>query len=108
MGIYERASSTAKEPIVKPAERHKHKNGANIQKENTKLTKQKQCGGQRNVRTWIIPFSQVRYPATFALSRVDTVPLFVKCWRVYTHSRLKHVDENKSCRKHPTLCKENA
>lgn len=36
MVIYESAILTAKEPFVKPAERHKHTIGANTQKQNTK------------------------------------------------------------------------
>jgi len=35
----------------------------------------------------------VKYPATFACPKVDSVPLFVKRWREYTQSRLKHVGE---------------
>ena len=53
MVIYESAILTAKEPFVKPAERHKHKNGANIQKENTKLTKQNNAlvsAGTKSIR----------------------------------------------------------
>jgi hypothetical protein len=38
----------------------------------------------------------VKYLANFACPKVDTVPLFVKRWREYTQSRLKHVDEKKN------------
>jgi hypothetical protein len=50
MGIYERASLTSKEPVVKLVQRHKHKISANTQKQSTKQTKLKQCGRKKQYK----------------------------------------------------------
>jgi hypothetical protein len=49
--IYESASLTAQVPIVRPAQGHKTQNSANTQKQNTKQTKQEQCGRKSSIKS---------------------------------------------------------